>query len=69
MKIIGKIKEFDGYSGTIIDRDNNSYILIKNELIDKDLKQGDIVTFEPEVFKTVEIEENIARFVRRATKN
>jgi len=68
MRKTGKIKEYDGYSGVIVDADKNTYLLLENDVLDKDLKTGDIVTFEPEVYKTLEIIENVARFVRKNKK-
>jgi len=64
-KIIGKIIEFDGFSGTVIDSDKTRYIFSNDDLLSKDIKVNDIVTFEGESFKTVEVEINIARFVKK----
>ena len=64
-KVIGKIIEFDGMSGTLVDRDRNEYIFTYGDLESKDLKVGDIVVFEKEVYKTIDVEINLARFIKK----
>ena len=69
MKTFGKIKKFDGYNGTIKGVDGKDYLLMKKEIIPPtDMQINDNVYFEPDYFKTVETEENIARFVKRLEK-
>ena len=64
-KVIGKIIEFDGMSGTLVDRDKNEYIFTHGDLENKDLKVGDIVVFEKELFKTIDVQLNLARFIKK----
>lgn len=68
MQSVGKIIEFDGYHGTLIDENNNEHIFSKDDLITKEVNIHDIVSFESEIFKTVDIELHIARFVRTIKK-
>ena len=69
MKTFGKIKEFDGYNGIIQAIDGKEYLLIKDEIADENvLSEGDCVYFEPDIYKTPEMEEYIARFVRKLEK-
>lgn len=63
MKNIGKIINYDGCSGFIIDNDGKKYILSKNNILYSNPQNGDLVTFKIEKFKTVEVEEYIATFV------
>lgn len=65
MKQVGKITEFDGFSGVLINREGVKYIFSNDDLISTDLKVNDIVVFESELYKTVEVEINIARFVKK----
>ena len=65
MKQIGKIIECDGFSGSLINEEGVKHIFSNEDLITKDLKVNDIVIFESELYKTVEIEINIARFVNK----
>ena len=69
MKTIGKIVEFDGFSGALIDREKTRHIFSNNDLLTKDLQVGDIVIFESELYKTVEVEIYIARFVKKHEKS
>ncbi len=68
MKAYGKIVEYDGYNGTIVDNKGNKFILMSKEVVNDTLEVGDYVSFKPEVFKTVEVKENIARFVTKIDK-
>ena len=65
MKNIGKIINYVGCSGLIIDNEGKKYILLKDNILYLNPKIGDLVTFKVEKFKTVEIEENIATFVAK----
>lgn len=69
MKNIGKIINYNGSNGLIIDKNGEKYILSKNNLLYSDPRNGDIVTFKVEKFKTIEIEKNIATFVQRFNIN
>lgn len=68
MKKIGKIIEFDGFSGQLIDKEGNKHIFSNDDIISKDLKLNDIVTFDSELFKTIEVEVNVAKFVKKIEK-
>ena len=63
-KAIGKILEFDGYSATLVDREGREYMVPNHEILGK-VEVNDIVTFEADVYKTVDVEINIARFVKK----
>lgn len=65
MKNIGKIINYTGGSGTIIDNNGKKYIVSKNNINYPNPQNGDLVTFKIEKFKTVEVEENIATFVSK----
>lgn len=69
MKIIGKIVNYTGGSGLIMDSEGNSYILLENNLLYSVPQIGDIVSFQVEVFKTIEIDEKIAVFVNKVELN
>ena len=64
MKIYGKINDYNGVYGSIIDEDGIKYTLLDKNIIDKDIKINDKVEFENDVFKSSEVELNIARFVK-----
>ena len=59
----GKIIDYNGSSGTIIDEVGKKYILISYNLQYKEAKVNDYVSFKIETYKTFEIEEKIATFV------
>ena len=48
----GKIVEFDGNTGSIIDLNGDNYLLLSHELKDKKLNLNDYVLFKAEAFKT-----------------
>ena len=64
-KVIGKIIEYNGVNGVVIDKENTKYIFTSKDLVSKDIKVSDIVFFEKELFKTVEVEINLARFIEK----
>lgn len=64
----GKIVEFDGNVGNITDINGKKYLLLKHELKD-DLEKNDYVVFKSDTYKTPEINENIARFVKKLSKD
>ena len=68
MKQIGKIIEFDGYSGTLINKEGVKHIFSHSDLFCDTLKVDDLVVFESELYKTVEVELNIARFIKKHEK-
>ena len=69
MKSIGKIIDFNGYNGSLIDNDKQEHIFTSDDLISKEIKKNDIVSFDSELFKTVDIELYIARFIKKIEKN
>lgn len=69
MKKYGKVLVYDGYVGNIIDKDGIKYIFTTRDLKDKRIVEGDFVTFNSEVFETVEIKEYTARFITKASKD
>lgn len=64
MKNYGKVMKYNGVYGNIKGYDGNDYKLLDKNVIDKNIKLLDNVEFEKEIFKTPEIEINIARFVK-----
>ena len=65
MKNIGKIIDYNGSSGLIVDNNGEKYILSKNNILYSNPKNNDLVVFNVEIFKTIEIEEKIATFVSK----
>ena len=68
MKKYGKVLVYDGYVGNIIDNEGTKYIFASRDLKDKKIVEGDFVTFNSEVFETVEIKEYTARFITKVSK-
>lgn len=50
---IGKVKFFDGEQGIIVTEDTK-VLLLEENLVDKDIKEGDIVFFRNEVINNVD---------------
>lgn len=65
MKCYGKIVEYDEYVGTVLGIDGNNYMFVDNDLVDKDVKKGDFVSFDKDLYKDVELTRYMARFVKR----
>ena len=63
MRNIGKIINYTGGSGMIIDNNKKKYIVSRNNISYPNPQNGDLVTFKIEKYKTVEIKESIATFV------
>ena len=61
----GKIVNYNGSSGYIISEDGIKYILLSQNVLYKDAQVGDYVSFKEERYKTVEIDELIATFVKK----
>ena len=61
----GKIVDYNGSSGYIISENGVKYILLEQNLFYKDAKVGDYVSFKEERYKTVEIDELIATFIKK----
>lgn len=69
MKEIGKIKEYDGNYGKIINQDGKEYTLFNKEIMDDgQITEYDIVSYVPEEYKNDLVNENIARFVKKIKK-
>lgn len=68
MKKYGKVTRYNGLYGNIKCVDGVDYMLLDNNLVDKDVKVLDNVEFEPEEFTTPEVEVQVARFVKSLTK-
>ena len=64
MKEYGKIKNYNGVYGAIMGEDGINYTLLDRNVLDENIKAGDIVEFEKENIKREEVELNIARFVK-----
>ena len=65
MKKEGKIIKFDVFCGTILDNENKEYFMPNEEIMSDKLKVNDKVTFEPDVYKTIDVEIKLARFVKK----
>ena len=68
MKKMGKILEYDGYVGYIMDNEGIKHIFTIKDLKDKEIIEGDYVTFISEEYITVEIKEYIARCITKLSK-
>jgi len=68
---IGKIKDYDGFAGTII-TEQQDYIFNKNdveELNDENIQDGDLVTFAENTVTFGDEQIKVARFVKVLKKN
>ena len=65
----GKVLVYDGYVGNIIDSEGIKYIFTNRDLRDKKIVEGDFVSFNGEVFETVEIKEYTARFITKVSED
>ena len=67
----GKVEEFNGYYGIIKSDDGEYYLFLKEEIM-KEFKDSigkqDNVSFKSELYKNSEIEQRIARFIRKRIK-
>ena len=68
MKKCGKVLVYDGYVGNIIDNDGTKYIFTARDLKSKNTVEGDFVSFNSEVYETVEIKEYVARNITKVSK-
>lgn len=68
MKKYGKVLVYDGYVGNIIDNDGTKYIFTARDLKSKNTVEGDFVSFNSEVYETVEIKEYVARNITKVSK-
>ena len=68
MKNYGKITEYNGVYGNIKGIDGNNYVLLDKHLLDRDVNVLDNVEFEPELYKTPEVEVQMATLVKSLSK-
>lgn len=68
MKQYGKVTDFNGYNGYIKGIDGKDYLIMYKELLDSDIKLNELVYFEPDIYETTEIKQDIARFIRPIQK-
>ena len=61
----GKIIEYNGTNGEILCSEGFKYILLSQNLLYKNPKVGDFVSFKEEIYKTPEISEKIATFINK----
>ncbi len=65
IKLYGKIIEFDNLTGYInCASDQNKYYFSQDNVIGKEVKSNDAVSFTPEYLKTPEIQVYVARDVK-----
>ena len=64
MKKEGIVTKYDGYTGRIKDSLGKDYLLLKKETLEN-IKEKDIVLFDPEVVVTTYEDRHIARFVKK----
>lgn len=69
MKNIGVVKEYNGFYGKIENLKGDNYILLKKEIMGNDqINKLDVVSFVPENYTKDDIDEKIARFVKKLEK-
>ena len=68
MKNYGKVTKYNGLYGSIKGIDGNDYVLLDSNLVDGEVNVQDNVEFESEVYKTPEVEVQMAMFVKSLTK-
>ena len=70
MKDIGVVKEYNGFYGKIENLNGDKYILLKKEIKgNEQINKLDVVSFVPENYKKNDIDEKIARFVKKLEKS
>lgn len=65
MRKIGKIVDFDGYSGELVDKEGTRHVFTKDDLMSEGVNVEDIVYFDSQLFKTVEVEMFLAKFIKK----
>lgn len=69
MKKIGIVKEYNGEFGKILDNKNKEYILLKEDVLLKELKENDLVMFKEDTIKEDDLGDlTFARFVENPKK-
>lgn len=61
----GKITEYNGSSGEIVCSQGFKYILLEQNILYNKPKIGDLVSFREEIYKTPEIYEKVATFIKK----
>ena len=69
MKQYGKVTDFNGYNGFIKGIDGKDYLILKHELLSGDISLNEIVYFEPDIYESSEIRQDIARFIKPLRKD
>lgn len=70
MKEIGKVIEYNGNYGVIVNQDGKRYILLDKDIMDDNIIQpNDDVSYVPEKYTDEEIDENLARFVKKISRS
>ena len=69
MKKMGIVQSYDGYYGVIESDNGEKYLLLKDQIVKQEdfnnLNVLDNVTFVPELYSNNEIEQKVARFVKK----
>lgn len=69
MKELGRVIEYNGHYGRIINQDGKEYILLDKDIMDNNIIQtNDDVSYVPEKYVDSDIDENIARFVKKISR-
>ena len=68
MRKIGKILAYDNNTGKIVDDKLKTYAFTSNDILGDEVKVNDIVLFSPEVYRSVEVTENVAKFVEKVNE-
>lgn len=70
MREVGKVRNYDGYFGEIINEKGDIYLLKKEEIEENSIiNNNDLVSYVPEHYKNSEIDKKIARFVKKVIFN
>ena len=67
MRKIGKVLAYDEKTGKIVDDKLKTYIFTSEDILG-DVKVNDVVLFAPEVYRTIEVTENVAKFVEKVNE-
>jgi len=68
MKQYGKVTDFNGFNGFIKGIDGKDYLIMNHELLSNDIVLNDLVYFEPDIYESTELKQDIARFIRPIRK-
>ena len=69
MREKGKVREYNGHHGKIIGQDGKEYLLLEEQIMpDEEINHLDDVSFVPENYRNSEVNEDIARFVKKYIK-